>query len=342
MSGATDGGMPGMSGSFGPGSMAGMSGPGGMGSYLDGLFTNDGLDGITRNYDFSTTSGGMQFSGTGSISGMGSSSLGFNVGLGTSSSDWMSIGMSFSEASTGSSGSTSQASGSGSSASGISLSVCGMFEFSDDNGDGSYTPGTDTIVNSFTQPSFTDYADISPSSGDYTGVSMSASDGMLGINMYVANSGTQLSNGVSISANEMKFDVVMNNLTYTMNGTMLAFCASLSSEHTLTAQANGYGLVRGFTAPSGSGSATGYFTWTDTADSDNGTVNILATQDDSGNVYFTFTNNGTSQPTMINWDPSVGVTSQSSGTSTSTSHNGAGALMVSLLSIVAIFVSLLI
>jgi hypothetical protein len=334
-----------------------------MGDYLNGLFNDDAFSDISRTFDWTTLdNGGVTFTGEGTYQDM-STELVFNIDYGTTESDyWMKIGMDFTytytssyyysssyatgSTTTSASGSTSTSgSSSGSSSSvdsTISIDVCGIFEFFDVDGDGVYTEGIDIKEYAYSKPTFGAFEDLSPVDGSYNQFKTVSVDDVLGIQMYIAGSGATLDNGVVISANEMKFDVLINNVYYSRPDTMLGLCATLNSKMILDHQENAFGLIRGFT--SSDDETTSYFTWTDFAESDiESGVNILASYDaETGTVYFSF--NATGQPTTITWDPAIGVTGRSTSTSSAGSdstEDGAAAVGFSILAILSAIVSLL-
>jgi len=306
---------------------------GSMGGSLEKLFGSDVMADGSRTFDVSFDgTKGVTFKGEGNFDGLGSNSLGFDCKFGDSSSNnWMDIGLDFSSGATSVVGDSS-----------LKIGICGMVEFSDVDGDGVYTPGTDTVVHTFDKPGFGGFADHSPSDGKFTSLKATSDDEVLGIQMYIAEDGATLDNGVEITANEMKFDIFITNANYTQNGTKLAICTSVSSDKGkgINQQHNGDDL-RGITCDSTTGVSTSYFTWADTADSENGTgtVNIIPVVDSAtSNIWFTFEMKDGGQPLNITWDPAVGVT----GKSTSTTGNGSGSVTFSLLAILAAMVAFLI
>jgi len=289
-------------------------------------FGDGNLAGATRDFEFSMSTTGFQFAGK------SDSILGDSITLGaqfsTDEDDWGTFGLDFSVDTF-----TSLSSN-------MNVMLCGLMEFSDDDGDGMYTVDGDTVVNSFSKPSFSSlFSDVSPSDGSYTQLQAMSDDGVITLNVYVANAGATLDNGIEISANELKFDIIINNATYMNDGTMLAVCAYPSATGLTVTQATKDDSLVGMYAPSTGGEYASYFNWEDTADTDGASevASIMASVDDStGKVYFTF--NTDDQPTMINWDPTLGMSGKSTTTS---SGNGASSMKLPIAGAVAVLGALL-
>jgi hypothetical protein len=228
----------------------------------------------------------------------------------------------------------------------IEVGFCGIVEFKE-SGDDKGFDSKDEIVEKSDMPTFNSFEDTSDSE-DYNKLATKSTDGQFEVNVYLANAGATLESGVEISANEMKFDIKINNKTYSADGTRLAVCMRVSNpkggavnEHKDETTDAADAAVNGFTSDSDNGDATSFFTWITVAltNGESGFADIIASIDaDSGNVYFTFDTD--EQPTEIYWDPTVGVSGKSVGSSSGNSGSTVGVSLVGVVvAAIAVFMN---
>lgn len=209
------------------------------------------------------------------------------------------------------------------------LSVRGLVEYIDNNGDGLFTNGTDTVLQvvNFNTLTWT-LGTESITSGSSTGYNITLTapyeGGTIEIVAQVYNTGVVLSNGVPVSPTEVKVDFIINNFPWNSTTSRLALFSAfggVSSSAQVTRADNQTTAVQ-------YKNAFAYFTWAGTATVDGSTVSVLSNQ--------TSINSGAIQEVQLNYphgssitdDPIIGVGSgsvqnvpslEASATATSTS-----------------------
>jgi hypothetical protein len=229
----------------------------------------------------------------------------------------------------------------------LEVSMCGIIEFTESGDNEGYQSDEDTTVWVHDAPVWGDFVDKSNATKAFTEFRADSTDGAYTLKIYLSSSGATLDNGMTITANDMKFDIVINEITYTQDGTRLALCAYVDTtksdsegiRETIEVNDNDASeAVSGFAAVSTSGDTASFFNWVPSVDinTESEIADIIVTVDaSSGNVYFTVDTD--EQPSMISWDPTIGVAGTSSFSFSAASNMQLSGFAAMLLVLLAAF-----
>jgi hypothetical protein len=200
----------------------------------------------------------------------------------------------------------------------MELRLCGIVEYVESGMTEGFQSAEDMILQKIDSLTWASWEDKTPENEAFYQYEVATTDGTVGMTVYFTDSNATVSNGVEIDANQFKFDLKMKNIAYLGNAdagtgdSKLAVCMKVGAEDLSVRTVEdslpsgmGYAAQR-VEVESNSGLTTGYFSWNDYVELGNDTTAaIVTTTDSDGNYWFTI--ESLEHPSMILWDPALGV-----------------------------------
>lgn len=185
-----------------------------------------------------------------------------------------------------------------------------------------FTPGTDTPTQVFIPNQYNPVTVVVKQTGNVTtyDFTIQSSNGVLTVVGHVVTD--YRTNGtVTYKPNSVKLDYIVRNWNYAATGSKIALESRLQTGDDVSERSDG-STDRVEITPSGNSRYKGAFIWIPTVDADGTTVNVLTSSfnkspdqnvtnngDVQYHIFHTF--DTTNRVKVFNWDPSIGVTSNS-------------------------------
>jgi len=228
----------------------------------------------------------------------------------------------------------------------FAFKLCGIVEYFESGATEGYQSGEDTFIQRHFSDSWGHWKDVTPDGADYTKYRAISIDEIFSIAFYYTTTNATLPNGVYIDSNTFKVDINITNFEHWKNGSHMALCAFLDTTAEVMAMKNesSSGDADKFSV-GGTGDLQGYLNWVSYVDTEAGEIGVIAAYNSSaGRIYYTL--NDTAHHKKIMWDPSIGIESAVTYSSTSTGSgstgNAASAVFISLMSLFIAFFGFLI
>jgi len=208
----------------------------------------------------------------------------------------------------------------------ISVDIISVIEYAESGHSQGYD-SLDEVINVISSVEMSEWVSVDTGSADYSAMSATSTDGVLGFTVYVTNSIADVATAdttVSINANQLKFDVYLVGYIPTEGADHLAVKVSLEAGttgsliETLNTAVDDSGAISALSAVGSDALVQGFFSWVNTIIAYNGDVTTeltLMPTADEDYMYFSF--NTESHADKYVWDPSVGTAAVTTASTTS-------------------------